>query len=136
MADSPPRTGRSVWAVVAGILANVVLSLGTDQLFHVLDVYPPWGERMADNLFYLALSYRLVYGVLSAYLTSRLAPRNPMKHAMLLGVIGLAISAAGAIATSSADLGPAWYSYGLAASAVPCAWLGGLLHRRRRGRDS
>ena len=54
--------GRSIVAVVAGFLAVVALSLATDQLFHVLEVYPPWGQPMndtGDNL--LALSYRVVY---------------------------------------------------------------------------
>jgi hypothetical protein len=126
------RTGRSIWAVTAGIVANVVLSLGTDQLFHVLDVYPPWGQRMTDNLFILALSYRLVYGAGSGYLTAWLAPRNPMKHAMILGVIGTALGLAGAIANGNADLGPAWYTYGLAASAIPTVWLGASIVARKR----
>lgn len=134
MAGNPASggIGRSAWAVAAGIVANVVLSLGTDQLFHVLDVYPPWGQRMTDNLFILALSYRLVYGAGSGYLTARLAPRNPMKHAMILGVIGTALGLAGAIASGNADVGPAWYTYGLAASAIPTAWLGASIVARKR----
>ena len=50
---------RSVWAVVAGFFAVVVLSLGTDQVLHMLNVYPPWGQPMWEpSLNSLALAYR------------------------------------------------------------------------------
>jgi hypothetical protein len=129
------RTARSAGAVLAGFLLTAVLSLGTDQLFHVLGVYPPWGQPMretSDNL--LALGYRVVYTVLGAYVTARLAPHSPMRHALILGVIGFAAAAAGAIvAITRFDLGPDWYPILLALTALPCCWLGGALHRRRGG---
>ena len=62
---SQSRPFRSTIAVVVGFLSVAVLSLATDQLLHVLNVYPPWGEPMnetSDNL--LALAYRCVYGVI------------------------------------------------------------------------
>jgi hypothetical protein len=61
------------------------------------------------------------------------APRNPMHHALVLGVIGFAPSLAGAIAAIRMDLGPDWYPIALAVTALPCAWLGGVLHRVARG---
>jgi hypothetical protein len=33
----------------------------------------------------LALVYRTVYGILGGYVTARLAPRAPMRHALILG---------------------------------------------------
>ncbi len=52
--------------------------------------------------------------------------------ALILGGIGLVLSLAGAIvAITAADLGPDWFPIALVLSALPCAWLGGLLHRRR-----
>jgi disulfide bond formation protein DsbB len=78
------------------------------------------------------LSYRMVYAVLGSYIAARLAPRNPMRHAIIPGIIGLALSAAGAIvAVTHADLGPAWYPIALVITTLPCAWLGGLLYQRR-----
>jgi len=129
----PHRLGRSVAAVLLGFVAVVVLSLGTDQALHVLAVYPPWGQPMYDpGLNLLALTYRCVYGVVGGYITARFAPHNPMRHALVLGVVGLALSAAGAIAAMPMDLGPAWYPIALALTALPTAWLGGVLHRRSR----
>ncbi len=134
---SPPRRPlRSVAAVLAGFLAVVVLSLGTDQVLHVLQVYPPWGQPMHDpGLNLLALAYRCVYAVLGSLIAARLAPRAPMRHALVLGVIGLVLSVIGAVAAiTMADLGPAWYPIALVLTALPCAWLGGDLHRRMAGR--
>jgi len=122
---------RSVVAIVVGFLAVVVLSLGTDQLLHVLKVYPPWGDPMPQpSLNALALSYRVVFTILGSYLAARLAPRNPMRHAMILGFIGLFFGTLGAVATIPMNLGPAWYPIAIAATALPCAWLGGLFGSR------
>ncbi len=123
--------GRSVAAVFLGFLAVVVLSLGTDQALHMLHVYPPWGQPMYDTgLLLLATAYRTVYAVLGSYIAARLAPRAPMGHALILGVVGLVVSAVGAIATIPMNISPAWYPIALVVTALPCAWLGGALYRR------
>jgi hypothetical protein len=128
---APPRhLLRSTAAVLIGFIAVVVLSLGTDQVLHSLDVYPPWGQPMhATGLVILALSYRLVYGVLGSYIAARLAPRNPMRHALALGVVGFVLSTVAAITTIPMNLGPSWFPIALVVTALPCAWLGGALHR-------
>jgi hypothetical protein len=132
MSPPPRRRWRSTAAVVAGFGTVAVLSLGTDQVLHMLAVYPPWGEPMYDTgLLLLALGYRIVYGVVGSYVAARLAPRHPMRHALALGVIGLAVSTAGAIATIPMGLGPSWYPIVLAPTALPCAWVGGALYRPR-----
>lgn len=127
-----PNTGRSIGAVVAGFLSVAILSLVVDQVLHMLNVYPPWGEPMndvGDNA--LALSYRIVITVFGGWLTARLAPQNPMKHAIILGVIGTAFGILGVFATMGKNLGPMWYPIALAASGLPCTWLGGILRQRQ-----
>jgi hypothetical protein len=130
----PRRLLRSAAAVFIGFVAVAVLSLATDQLLHVLEVYPPWGEPMRDpGLNLLALAYRCVYAIVGGYIAARLAPHAPMRHALALGIVGLAVGTAGAIvAITKYDLGPDWYPILLALSAVPCSWLGGVLHERTR----
>ena len=124
--------GRSTGAVLLGFVAVVVLSLGTDQVLHVIEIYPPWGQAMHDpDLNLLALTYRCVYVVGGSYIAAGFAPRNPLLRALVLGVIVLALSAAGAIAAIPMDLGPAWYPFALVATALPCAWLGGVLYRSK-----
>lgn len=125
-------TWRGAGAVLAGFVAVFVLSLGTDQVLHVLKVYPPWGQRMSDTLFLLATAYRIAFNVAGGYITARLAPHAPMRHALILGFTGLTFGVAGVmVALAKPDLGPLWYPVAIALAAVPCAWLGGALYRPR-----
>ncbi|HEX8273849.1 MAG TPA: hypothetical protein VF615_14520 [Longimicrobiaceae bacterium] len=126
------RTLRSAGAVLAGLLAIVGLSTAADAVLHATGVYPPFPEVMADGLFLLATAYRVVFGVAGCWLTARLAPRSPMRHALALGGIGTALSAAGAAAMW--EYGPAWYSLAIIAISFPCAWAGARLHEPRRAR--
>jgi len=131
--SQPRRWGRSTAAVLVGIVVGVVLSLGTDQVLHVLHVYPPWGEPMYDaKLNLLALSYRIVFAILASYIVARMAPYSPMGHALAGGLLGFVVSVAGAIAAIPLNLGPMWYPIALALTALPCAWLGGILYRVTR----
>src|SRR5438034_11848383 len=84
----PRRRWRSVGAVVAGFVVVFVLSVGTDQVLHVLKVYPPWGEPMAGALYVMATAYRIVYTILGGYITARLAPDAPVRQALILGLVG------------------------------------------------
>lgn len=126
---APRRLGRSILAVLAGFVAVVLLSLASDQLFHSLGVYPPWGEPMTDTgLLLLALGYRTVYGILGSFIAAWLAPRAPMAHALALGGIGFVLSILGAIAMW--HFGAQWYPIALVLTALPGAWLGGALQQR------
>jgi hypothetical protein len=128
----PRRLGRSVGAVLLGFVAVFVLSLGTDQVLHVLHVYPPWGQTMYEpSLNFLALSYRIVYTIIGAYITAKLAPQNPMRHALALGIVGTIVGVAGAIATIPMHLGPSWYPIAIVLTGLPCCWLGGVLYTAR-----
>jgi hypothetical protein len=131
--DPPPRRiGRSILAILAGFLTVVVLSLGIDEILHLLHVYPPWGVAMHEpGLNALALAYRCAITVLGGYVTARLAPRNPMRHVVILGLIGLAVATLGAVATIPMNIGPAWYPIALVVTALPLTWLGGVLYKRR-----
>ncbi len=131
-AAHPRSVLRSTGAILLGLVTIVALSLGTDQVLHILNVYPPWGEPMHDaGLNLLALSYRSLYGVLGSYIAARFAPTAPMRHALTLGLLGVVLSTAGAAAAMNMNLGPTWYPIALVVTAVPCAWLGGALYRSR-----
>jgi hypothetical protein len=126
--QSPRRIGRSIGAVLAGLIAVVVLSLGTDLALHAAGVFPPFDQRMSDALFVLATAYRTVYAVVGGYVTARLAPNRPMQHALLNGLIGVALSTLGAVLTWNRALGPHWYPLALIVTAMPTAWLGAKFH--------
>ena len=129
-AAQPRRLWRSAGAIFAGFFAVAVLSVGTDQVLHTLGVYPPWGEPMHDpKLNLLALAYRVVYTIAGGFIAAWLAPRAPVTHAVILGIIGTVPAVAGIIATADLDLGPRWFPIAIALTGLPCCWLGGVLYR-------
>ena len=132
MTPHTPRFLRSFLAVLLGILTVFILSLGVDQILHVLEIYPPWGQPMYSiGLNLLALAYRIPFNIAGGYVTAKLAPHNRMKHAMIYGWIGVGLSAVGtAGAIVVGGMGPLWYPVLLTLSALPCAWAGGKLGSR------
>ena len=120
---------RSVGAVVAGFAAVVVLSIATDAVFHALGVFPPVGQPMTAGLYVLALAYRTLFTVAGGYITARLAPRRPLAHAVVLGMIGIVAGTLGAVAMW--QLGDQWYPIALVLLALPSTWLGGWLFSRQ-----
>jgi hypothetical protein len=120
---------RRTGAVFAGLLTIVILSTAADAVLHATGVYPPFPQRMADGLFLLATAYRIVFGVAAGYVTARLAPDHPTRHALVLGGIGVVISTAGAAAMW--EFGPGWYSLAIIAIALPCAWAGARLRAKQ-----
>ena len=131
MTSRSSQPWRRAAAVLAGFLSLAALSLTTDEVLHILKVYPPWGPLRAPGLNALALSYRLVYGVVGGYVTARFAPYAPMHHAVILGLVGFTLSAVGAIVTIPLNLGPAWYPIALVLTALPTSAAGGVLYRQR-----
>jgi hypothetical protein len=131
MTTRPPRRlVRSALAVLAGLVAIVALSMLADEIAYSLGVFPRPPKITYDTGPYLiATAYRAVIGVAGCWLAARLAPHHPMRHALIVGGIGLIMSAAGVAAALSMDLGPVWYPIALLVVTLPCAWLGGALYR-------
>jgi drug/metabolite transporter (DMT)-like permease len=121
--------GRSILAVLAGIIVGVILSLVTDEVLHAIGVFPPWDQPPGNGPLLLATAYRTVYGILGSYVMARLAPNRPMRHALIGGVIGLVVSTVGAVVTWNKGpvFGPHWYPLALIVLAIPTAWMGGRL---------
>jgi len=125
---------KSVWAVVAGVLFILIVTTLVDIALHALGVFPPMDQPLDDKLSLLATSYRIVISIGGAWLTARLAPANPMKHALILGLVGTVLGLVGVVATWNRGLGPRWYPIALAVLAIPQCWVGGKLYEMRSGR--
>jgi hypothetical protein len=125
---------KSIWAVVAGVLFIIVVTTIVDLVLHLTGVYPGVGEPLSDQLAVLATAYRVVIGIAGGWLTARLAPQAPMKHAMILGYVGTALGIVGVLATWNKGLGPAWYPIALAALAIPQSFAGGKIFEARSTR--
>jgi hypothetical protein len=126
---------RSIWAVVAGVLVTVVVTTLVDIALHAAHVFPPMNQPLNDALAALATSYRIVISIGAAWLTARLAPQNPMKHALALGVVGTILGIVAVVATWNLGLGPRWYPIAIAVLALPQCWLGGKLYEMQSRRS-
>jgi hypothetical protein len=122
---------KSIGAGLAGIVVGAGLSLGTDYVLESTGILPRGHLRVSAGLICFVLLYRTLYNVLGFYVVACLAPSRPMRHALVLGAIGTAVSILGAIATANMNLGPAWYAWTLAVLTLPAAWLAGKLFERR-----
>ncbi|WP_194818133.1 hypothetical protein [Nocardia sp. XZ_19_385] len=123
---------KSTGAVVAGLAAASIASLGTDAALKAAGVLPHDHLYVGVPLVLTVIGYRTVFNILGAYLTASLAPRRPLKHAVILGGIGTFFSAFGAVATYDMDIGPHYYALSLVVLAMPSALLGGYLQTRGR----
>jgi hypothetical protein len=131
-ARRPRRLGRSTLAVLAGLAANVVLAMLADQLMYALGVFPRSpAVTYAAGPYIIATAYRAVFGVAGSWLAARLAPSHAMRHALILGGIGLVLCTAGLVAAFNMHLGPVWYPLALLVMTPACAWLGGSLGAKR-----
>lgn len=125
---------RSFWALVAGVVFIIVVTTLVDIVLHMVGVYPPMGQPMNDALALLATAYRIPISIAGAWLTARLAPEKPMKHALMLGVVGTALGLVGVVTTWNAGLGPHWYPIALAVLAIPQCLAGGRIYEMQSGK--
>ena len=134
--EGRPNTKGSVWVVIAGVVSIVVVTTIVDIVLHVAGVFPPLDVPLDDRLSLIAASYRFVISVGGAYLTAKLALREPIKHALMLGIVGTLLGTLGVLATWGKGMGPAWYPISLAVLAIPQCWAGGKLYEMRLRRLS
>jgi hypothetical protein len=121
---------RSVGAIAAGVLFIIVVTTLVDVVLHAVGVYG-LNQPLTNGLAVLATSYRIVISVAGAWLTARLAPQSPMKHALILGVVGTILGLVGVFVARKMAMGPNWYPIALTVLAIPQCWAGGKLYERR-----
>jgi hypothetical protein len=88
----------SAGAVAAGFIVTALTSTGADAVMHTAGIFPSAPHLMSDRLFALAAAYRAPLTVAGGYVTARLAPDRPMRHAGILAGIGLVAGLAGVAA--------------------------------------
>jgi hypothetical protein len=119
---------KGIGAILAGMIFIVVTHTLTDLVLEKLGIFtPPEQGFHITWMVVTATIYRSIYTVAGGYLTAALAPNRPMLYAVILGIIGIAASTAGAIVMIPLHLGPNWYPIALILLALPCTWLGGKL---------
>lgn len=115
---------KSFVAVIVGLAVGMVFSVAVDTLLILLSVFAPSGiKNSSPFILAIILSYRFVFNIIGCYLTARLAPDKPMRHALILGATGFVIAIAGAILMWNEA--PHYYNIVLVLAALPAAWIGG-----------
>ena len=123
---------KSIGAIFAGFLVVVVLSIATDAILEATGVFGPPSQGLFTLwMILLAIAYRTIFTVAGGYVAAMLAPSRPMRHAVILGILGTVIGTLAAIATIPINLSPAWYPIALAVLALPSSWFGGKLYEQR-----
>ena len=127
---------RSIAAIVFGFLFIGALAFGADAALRAAmpSAFSPSGRVDSVPVLLLMQAYVFVFAVTGCYLTARLAPNRPLRHALILGLCGLAFNVAGTIAMW--QTAPAWYHVVALALVMPAAWLGGRLREMQLERSA
>ena len=122
--------GRSILAIVTGFVVIAALSIGTDFALGAMGVYPRPPAPLTDTtLLVLSQVYVAVYAIFGCWLTAAMAPDRPMRHALILGALGLIFNLAAASANAARV--PMWYVVAAIVLVMPYAWIGGWLRERQ-----
>lgn len=121
------NTLKSIGSILLGFIIVVVLSTATDFILEKAGIFPPATDQglYITWMLALALFYRTVYTIAAGFITASVAPNRPMKHVMILGILGTIGGIIGVI--TGWNLSSHWYPIALAVLAYPSVWLGGKL---------
>ena len=122
---------KSIGAVLAGFVLGAVLSIGTDFLMDKMGIMSMENFKQTPFLIICTvIMYRFIFNVIGSYLTARLAPNKPMKHVIIIGVIGTVLGLLGSFAMW--DKAISFYNVAIILISLPSAWLGGQLFLKKQ----
>jgi hypothetical protein len=117
---------KSVGAILAGFALGAILSIGADFLMDKMGIMSMENFKQTSPLIiFIVIAYRFIFNAAGCYLTAKLAPNNPMKHVIIIGIIGTILSILGSLAMW--DKAVNWYNIANVLISYPSAWLGGKL---------
>jgi len=117
-------TLKSIGAILAGFLSGALLSIATDFIMEKSGMMSMENFKQSSPAIILfVIFYRFIFNVIGCYLTARLAPNKPMKHVIIIGIIGTVLSILGSIAMWEYAI--PFYNITIILMSLPSAWLGG-----------
>lgn len=118
---------RSTVAVVTGFVLIVALAFGADLVLRsaMPDAIDAAGRVESVPVLLLISAYMGLFIAFGCYVTARLAPDRPMRHALILGGLGLASTVAGSVAGWGTQ--PDWWHVLSVVTVMLWAWLGGRI---------
>ena len=121
---------RSILAVVTGFVLTGLL-IGATTFFVVSSNPGAFDARNAPTTLGMLLvmhAYVAVYATLGCWVAARMAPSRPMRHAMIVGVLGVIVNAANPSIWSTY---PLWSNVVSIGSPLLLAWLAGTIRERQ-----
>jgi hypothetical protein len=125
---------RSILAIVAGFVAIAVFALGADAVVRraLPQFFDPGGRSDHAGMLVVMIIYSTVFATAGAWLTARLAPGRPLRHALVLGALGLVLAVP--VTITHWDTAPVWFHLTTLALTMPAAWVGGMMVERKAAR--
>lgn len=121
--------GRSVLAVIGGAIVMVTgIALVSMALVSWMPQRPAGPSAIAALAILLALN--LIVACFAGGVTAALAPRDPLRHALALGIVQAILYGVSALASRGSV--PAWFHVGFLLFVVPLVVLGGRVRAWRR----
>jgi hypothetical protein len=123
---------RSALAILAGIVVLTVTSFAIEWVTDpfLARVFPDArssGATWLQDLRKLIMfAYTTMCVALGGYVTARIARRSKVRHAAIMGVIQMALTAFALI--EFRHKAPAWFWIAGIVVTVPAAWCGGIFH--------
>jgi hypothetical protein len=123
--------GRSILAIVVGFLLIAALSFSTDAMMRsaLPEMFDANGRTDNLGMLIFSIAYVGVYAIAGCWVAARLAPKEPMKHALILGLLGLVFNIVGA--SVMWESAPVWYHVLSIALTMPFAWVGGRIREQQ-----
>ena len=126
------RAIKSVIAVLTGLITVIILANGTDIFLETAGIFPSVKDQLENGfntywMLMLAITYRTAYMIIGGYITALLSPGKPMRHVLILGIIGTILGIAGAIAAWG--IAPSWFLISIVLLGLPAVWVGGRIMR-------
>jgi hypothetical protein len=117
---------KSIGAIIVGFALGAILSIGSDFLLDKLGIISLDNFKQTSiGLIYIVIIYRFIFNAAGCYLTAKLAPNHPMKHVIIIGIVGTVLSIFGALVMW--DKAIPFYNISIVLISLPSAWLGGKL---------
>lgn len=118
---------KSIGAILAGFALGAILSVGTDYLLEKSGIMSMDKFRQTSILIIcMVIIYRFIFNMAGCYLAAKLAPGNPMKHVVIIGIVGTVLSILGSFAMW--EKATPFYNIAVILISFPSAWLGGKLY--------
>jgi hypothetical protein len=127
-------TLKSIGAILGGFALNTVLSAGTDFALNAAGTFNMENFKANSNsIILVVIIYRFIFSTVGGYLTAKLAPSSPMKHSIILGIIGTVLSILATIAMWDPTV--AWYNISVILMLIPSAYIGAKLYLKNNSNE-